>query len=54
MYAKGGQRVLKAELRTAEVDPRLKKNKTEIAVSEKTDTVAIFKISLPQQMSFGL
>ena len=43
------QMYFKAELWAPEVDPGFeKKNKTDIAVSERTSTATIFKVSLPK------
>ena len=52
IYGKGGKWVLKAELRAAEVDPHFEK-KCVFAAYKRTSTVAIFKISLPKQISVG-
>ena len=52
MYGKGGKWVLKAELQAAEVDPHFEK-KCVFAAYKRTSTFAIFKISLPKQISVG-
>ena len=48
----GGYTVFQAELRAAKVYPIFKKTAVN-AVLKKTDTVTIFKISLPKRISVG-